>query len=86
LVLTSRTPRCSTHAQKYFQKLSKAQANGTGHLDPTTLMSTMDAGKPRPASVGRNLRSSSMASNAAESQGRLMSLRKRRNRGRHSRY
>ncbi|CAN0418506.1 unnamed protein product [Ectocarpus sp. 12 AP-2014] len=43
----------STHAQKYFQKLSKAQASGTSHLDPATLMSTMDAGKPRPASVSR---------------------------------
>lgn len=43
----------STHAQKYFQKLSKAQASGTSHLDPATLMSTMDAGKPRPASVAR---------------------------------
>ncbi|CAM9980146.1 unnamed protein product, partial [Ectocarpus fasciculatus] len=74
---------CSTHAQKYFQKLSKAQASGTSHLDPATLMSTMDAGKPRPASVSRNLRSSTMANGAAESEGRLMSLRKRRNRGRH---
>lgn len=44
---------CSTHAQKYFQKLSKAQASGTSHLDPATLMSTMDAGKARSASVAR---------------------------------
>ncbi|CAB1096044.1 unnamed protein product [Ectocarpus sp. CCAP 1310/34] len=85
LIQTRTVVQIRTHAQKYFQKLSKAQASGTSHLDPATLMSTMDAGKPRPASVSRNLRSSTMANSAAESEGRLRSLRKRRNRGRHPR-
>ncbi|CAM9207767.1 unnamed protein product, partial [Laminaria digitata] len=75
-----------THAQKYFQKLTKAQASGTFHLDPATLMSTMDAGKPRPATVARNLRSSTIANSAAETEERLRSLRNRRNRGRHPRH
>ncbi|CBN78551.1 conserved unknown protein [Ectocarpus siliculosus] len=86
LIQTRTVVQIRTHAQKYFQKLSKAQASGTSHLDPATLMSTMDAGKPRPASVSRNLRSSTMANSPAESEGRLMSLRKRRNRGRHPRH
>lgn len=41
----------STHAQKYFQKLSKVKASGNSCLDPATLMNTMDAGKMRTASV-----------------------------------
>eukprot|EP00903_Cladosiphon_okamuranus_P019244 g17695.t1 len=86
LIQTRTVVQIRTHAQKYFQKLSKAQASGTSHLDPATLMSTMDAGKPRPASVARNLRSSTITNNTAESEGRLMSLRNRRNRGRHSRH
>ncbi|CAM9351191.1 unnamed protein product [Ectocarpus sp. 4 AP-2014] len=86
LIQTRTVVQIRTHAQKYFQKLSKAQASGTSHLDPATLMSTMDAGKPRPASVSRNLRSSTTANSPAESEGRLMSLRKRRNRGRHPRH
>ncbi|CAN0398681.1 unnamed protein product [Ascophyllum nodosum] len=87
LIPTRTVVQVRTHAQKFFKKLSKAQASGDDDLDPSTLMSTTDAaGKPRLSSFVRSSRRYSLAHPSAGGMGgKLRNLPMRQSRGRNVR-